>query len=108
MAVVALSEGEGEVGGVVGELAQDFRVVLEDHHLEVEDGDEDGDGCVEQLRHGLQLTSDILPHEVHLFLLAEAAGILAGNAVLLLETGQDDVLLLLLHLRNDLTKTFQV
>ena len=52
------------MGGVVVELGEYLGVVLEDHHFEVEGGDEDGDGVVEAVADLLQLAPYVFLDEV--------------------------------------------
>ena len=110
MPVVSLRERHGEMRGIVCQFSEYFRVVLEDHHLEVEYRDEDRKRSVEELSHCLQLAPDIFSDEIPegLLFLAVALRNFAVDAVLLLQAGQDDILLLLVHLAYQLAQSLQV
>lgn len=65
---------------------------------------------MEVFGHRLQLAPHVFSDEISggLFFLAVALRNFAGDAVLLLQAGQDDVLLLLLHLAYQLAQSLQV
>jgi hypothetical protein len=99
------------VGGIVVEFGQDLRVVLEYDHFEVEDGEENFERTVEHVSHDLQFAPNVFSNEVanvELCLLAVALCYFTGDAMLLLQTDQYDVLFLHLHLRNEFAQTLKV